>query len=209
MPHVERALELAERLRLADVVVEALINKALILPRRPNESLGLMRQALVLAEETGADRGAIRACMNLSYLLSLAGRNEEAVEAVEHGIALARRRGDRVRERALTTNLMGTYFTTGRWDDAQRVVDEIPEEGRVAGDPVQASAMLDLAQMRSTEVRPSACASSPASSRDGGTRRTSRSGASASGRASSSRRPRADMPTRSPHAWRRWATGNA
>ena len=35
MPHVERALELSERLRLADVVVEALNNKALLLEHRP------------------------------------------------------------------------------------------------------------------------------------------------------------------------------
>ena len=61
MEHVERALELGERLRLTQVVVESLINKALILQRRPNESLGLMRQALVLAEETGFDRGVLRA----------------------------------------------------------------------------------------------------------------------------------------------------
>ena len=147
MPYVERALELAERLRLAEVVVEALNNKGLILQRRPNESLGLMRQALVLAEEAGVDRGALRACMNLSYLLALAGRTDEAVEAVEHGIALARRRGDRVSERGLTTNLMSSYFTTGRWDDVQRAFDELPEEGRIVSQPVQASAILDLAQI--------------------------------------------------------------
>ena len=68
MEHVERALELGERLRLTQVVVESLVNKALILQRRPNESLGLMRQALALAEETGFDRGVLRACMNLGYL---------------------------------------------------------------------------------------------------------------------------------------------
>ena len=147
IPYVERALELAERLRLAEVVVEALINKGLILQRRPNESLGLMRQALVLAEEAGVDRGALRACMNLSYLLALAGRTDEAVEAVEHGIALARRRGDRVAERGLTTNLMSSYFATGRWDDVQRAFDELPEEGRIVSQPVQASAILDLAQI--------------------------------------------------------------
>ena len=101
MPHVDRALELGERLRLPEVVVEALNNKALMLRRRPNESLGLMRQALVLAEEAGADRGALRACMNLSYLLALAGRVTEAEEVVERGLALARRRGDRVWERGL------------------------------------------------------------------------------------------------------------
>ncbi len=147
MPHVERALELSERLRLADVVVQALINKALILQSRPNESLGLMRQALALAEEAGIPRGALRACMNLSYLLALSGRTAEAEAVIERGLALARRRGDRVWERALTTNLVSSYFVSGRWDDVERAVAEIPEEGRLTSDPVQASTMLDLAQM--------------------------------------------------------------
>ena len=69
-----------------------------------------MRQALVLAEETGFDRGVLRACMNLSYLLSLAGRNAEADEVLERGLELARRRGDRVWESGLMTNLI-----SGRW----------------------------------------------------------------------------------------------
>ena len=133
MPHVERALELGERLRLTERGRQALINKGLLLQRRPNESLGLMRQALVLAEETGDDRGALRACMNLSYLLALSrARMAEAEEVVERGIALARRRGDRIWERGLTTNLVGTYCTSGRWDDVERVVDELPEEGRIS-----------------------------------------------------------------------------
>ena len=42
-----------------------------------------MRQALVLAEESGDEPGAMRACMNLSYLLSLAGRNAEAEAVIE------------------------------------------------------------------------------------------------------------------------------
>ena len=148
LPHVERALDLSERLLLLNVVVQALINKALIVSRpRPIEGLGLMRQALVLAEESGDEPGAMRACMNLSYLLSLAGRNAEAEAAIERGIVIARRRGDRGRERALTTNLVGTYCVTGRWDEAERVVAELPEDGLIASDPVQASMFLDLAQI--------------------------------------------------------------
>ena len=147
MEHVERAIELGERLRLADVVVEGLINKGLLLQRRTNESLGLMRQALALAEEAGVDRGALRACMNLSYLLALAGRVAESQDVVEHGLALARRRGDRVWERSLMTNLISGYFALGQWDEVERVFAEIPEEGRIATNAVQASAILDLAQI--------------------------------------------------------------
>ena len=145
--HVERALELAERLRLTDVVVQGLINKSLLNQHRPNESVGLMRQALLLAEETGDERGAMRACMNLSYLLSIAGREHEAMEVVEHGIDLARRRGDRAWELSLISNLAGSYYVTGRWDDLERVVDELPDEGRITANPIQASNMLQLAEV--------------------------------------------------------------
>ena len=145
LPHVERALEVSEQLRHTDVIVQALITKALIVEGRPNECFGMVRQALLLAEESGDDRGAMRACMNLSYMLSLAGRLHEAEQVVERGLAHARRRGDRARERGLTTNLVSTYVSTGRWDDAERVVDELPEEGRISANPVEASMMLDLA----------------------------------------------------------------
>ena len=44
-----------------------------------------MRQALLLAEEANVPRGALRACMNLSYLLSLAGKTAEAETVIERG----------------------------------------------------------------------------------------------------------------------------
>ncbi len=147
MPYAELALEHGERLRLAPVVVQALMNKALILKRRPNESLGLMRQALLLAEECGDDRGAMRACMNLSYLLSIAGRNAEAYEIVQRGIALARRRGDRVWESSLLTNLVSELIAQGRWDEAEQAVAEMPDDGGIVTDPVHASTKLDLASL--------------------------------------------------------------
>ena len=146
-PHIERALELGEQLRLSEVVVEALNTKGLLVQRRPNESLALMRQALVLAEETNNARGALRAYMNLSYLLLLAGKRAEAEAAIERGIELARRRGDRGWELALTANLVDSYYESGRWDEVEQVVASMPEEGRLTLDPVQASTMLFVRTM--------------------------------------------------------------
>ena len=145
--HVERALELSERLGLSAVIVEALNTKALVLQHRPNESLGLMRQALALAEESGEDEGALRAYLNLSHLLSLAGRYTEALEVVERGLALARRRGNRSWERVLTSNLVGACLVLGRWDEAELYFAELPEEGRLTTEPTQAASVLDLAQI--------------------------------------------------------------
>ena len=106
-----------------------------------------MRQALVLADEAGVPRGALRSCMNLSYLLALAGKTAEAEGVIERGLALARRRGDRVWERSLTANLVQSYFESGRWDDIERIVAEIPEDGRLTSEPTHAAMMLVLAQM--------------------------------------------------------------
>ena len=145
MQHVERALELGERLRLTEVVVDALNNKALILQRRPNESLGLMRQALVLSEETAFDRGVLRTCMNLSYLLALAGRMAEADVVVERGIEHARRRGDRIWEGALMTNLISSYAQCSRWDEAEALLAELPDEDIGSDESIRASSMVEWA----------------------------------------------------------------
>ena len=69
MPHIERALELSERLRLNEIVVEALINKSLALQFRPNESLGLMRQALLLGPVSGGNDtpDRLRAFVNFNF----------------------------------------------------------------------------------------------------------------------------------------------
>jgi class 3 adenylate cyclase/tetratricopeptide (TPR) repeat protein len=155
LARVERSLELAERLELGEVVVQALINKGITLKQRPQESVGLMRQALVLAEEIGDWGGAMRACMNLGYLLSLGGREHEAMPATEHGLALARRRGDRVWERSLAANLCGGYVMTGRWDEAERLAAELPDTGATL-DPVHSAlpeALARIALFRGDEER--------------------------------------------------------
>jgi class 3 adenylate cyclase/tetratricopeptide (TPR) repeat protein len=156
MAHVERALELAERLRLAGVVVQALINKSLTLESRPNESMGLMRQALVLAEETGDWSGAIRATLNLGYLESLAGRERAALGWSERGLEIARRMGDRVWERSLASNLMSGYVDTGQWEAAIHVGAELPSEGAIPSDPVHANipwALAIIAHRRGEDER--------------------------------------------------------
>ena len=145
--HVERGLELAEKLELYAVLVQALNNKGIALRGRPIESLALMRESLRLAEETDDLPGAIRACMNLSYLLSLAGRESEALQVSERGLELARTRGDRVWERSLAANVCGGYFATGRWDDVDRVAAELPDEGVVATDPVHANVNMTVAMV--------------------------------------------------------------
>jgi class 3 adenylate cyclase/tetratricopeptide (TPR) repeat protein len=145
--HVDRAIGLGERHHLFPVVVDALNTKGLALRGRPNESLGLMRQALLLAEEQAIPGGILRASMNLSYLLSMGGRESEADVVIERGLAFARLRGDRIWERSLATNLVSGYYRSGRWDEAIATVEELPPEGRIALEPVQAWMSLVVAQI--------------------------------------------------------------
>ena len=150
MQHVERALELGERLRLTEVVIDALNNKALILQRRPNESLGLMRQALVLSEETGSDRGVLRDLHEPQLSAHLAGRMAEADAVVERGIEHARRRGDRIWEGALMTNLISSYVQGGRWDEAEALLAELPDEDIGSDESIRAGSMLEWARSTSS-----------------------------------------------------------
>jgi class 3 adenylate cyclase/predicted ATPase len=144
---VERALEIAERLELHTVIVQALINKSITLRGRPQESLALVRHALALAEETDDAFGALRACMNLGFLLAIGGREREALDVSRTGLAIARRVGDRVWERSLAANVIAGCLLLGEWDDAERVAAELPAEGAVAQDPVHANVSLGLARI--------------------------------------------------------------
>ncbi len=145
LPYVDRALELGEQLGLAEVIVESLINKALIMMRRPNESLGLMRQALLLGEESGFTRGVLRASMNLSYLLAVNGRDAEADAVIERGITIARQRGDRIWEGSLTSNLVASRVLEGRWDEAEELWAAIPADEAAVRNAVHAIGTIEIA----------------------------------------------------------------
>ena len=83
--------------------------------------------------------------MNLSYLLALAGRMAEADAVVERGIEHARRRGDRIWEGALMTNLISSYAQCGRWDEAEALLGELPDEDIGSDQSIRASSMLEWA----------------------------------------------------------------
>jgi class 3 adenylate cyclase/tetratricopeptide (TPR) repeat protein len=135
--HSERGLELGERLRLPEVVSQGLNTKALLLQARPYESIALMRGALALAREHDLGTAAMRAYNNLSYLLWVSGApNYEVEEVIREGLALARRRGDRVAESSFAGQLAGSLFPEGRWDELEELAAELPEETSFLGNAV-------------------------------------------------------------------------
>ncbi|MDP9298469.1 MAG: hypothetical protein M3O98_07355 [Actinomycetota bacterium] len=126
---IERALDLAEALSLPEVLSQALNTKALILISRgrKKEALALLRYALDVALEHDKPSAALRAYHNLSDSLQQMDRYEEAAEARQNGLTLARRVGNRYHER----NLLGqvySFFSLGRWDDVESVSVEILQE---------------------------------------------------------------------------------
>ncbi len=146
-PHVERAIDIAERDRLYEVLVQAFNNKALLLDERPEERLALLHHARALAAEHDFAAGEMRSCMNLSYALSISARGDESEMVIRRGLELARLRGNRVWERALASNLISECLGQGRWDEAVATYRALPDEGVVEGEPVQAYARLMIARI--------------------------------------------------------------
>ena len=129
---IEQALAVAESLRLPEVISQALNTKALIL-RRPEESLALLRHALAVAFEHDLVAAAGRAYFNLSFVLALRDRFDEARRVLEDALALARRRGDRGQELMVLAQLSEVLAVLGEWDEALARMKEIPEDARRQG----------------------------------------------------------------------------
>src|SRR5439155_25649953 len=123
----DRALALAERLNLEEVVAEALVNKGAsfdFLGRR-RESAALQEAALELARGHGWIALELRVTNNVSGTM-IGDDPRRAIEVVRQGLAL----GLRVGNRPMTAWLAGTlgyysYHSGGDWDEALAVNDEV------------------------------------------------------------------------------------
>jgi class 3 adenylate cyclase/tetratricopeptide (TPR) repeat protein len=130
---VELALETAEALDLPELVSQALNTKAMMLVRRPHESQALIREALQVALEHDLPAAALRAYYNISFLAATRGSFADALDPVERGLALARRRGDRAWEWRMLLAVAETLYQLGRWDEALARIAEMPSDRRPTG----------------------------------------------------------------------------
>jgi DNA-binding CsgD family transcriptional regulator/tetratricopeptide (TPR) repeat protein len=90
----------------------------------PDRSIELLREARDVARETGRLDELMRAYANLTTVLDLELRREEAVAVVEEGIAEARRWGqEHVYGNFLRGNAADCLFTLGRWDESRRMAE--------------------------------------------------------------------------------------
>ena len=126
---VEAALDLAEALLLPEVLSQALNTKATMLAARERleEGLALLRYALEVALKHDKPSAALRAYYNLGDTLARTDRYEEAADAVQDGLALARRVGNRYWE-WLLLGQTHPLFALGKWDETLTVTTELPEE---------------------------------------------------------------------------------
>jgi len=139
LERIERALEIAEGLRIAPVLTQALNTKALII-NRPHESFALMSEALRIALDHDLVGDALRAYNNLFVILESSDRSEEAWPLVDEALALARRRGDRHWEISFLGAKADELRLAGRWDEYLALVEEL-----LAGvDPVETGRRGDL-----------------------------------------------------------------
>jgi class 3 adenylate cyclase/tetratricopeptide (TPR) repeat protein len=143
---IEAALDIAEELRLPEVVASALNTKSLIVRKHPYESDALLRQALRVALDNDLVFEALRAYNNLVVLVTSHDRDEEAVLLLEEGLALARRRGDRFWEIRLTTGLCEDERLRGEWNQAIARTEEL-DLGDAAADAVLAAVVGGLARI--------------------------------------------------------------
>jgi len=123
---LERALTLAERLRLPEVFVEALTTKGLVLYNegRLAEARILLEAAMQRAREEDLSASELRAANNLGVLLEASDLHQQAHELTNRLLPLARRRGDRRWEFYLRAGNLTTLWLLGRWDEAVLAAEE-------------------------------------------------------------------------------------
>jgi tetratricopeptide (TPR) repeat protein len=118
--HLERALELAEALRLPEVLAQALTSKSVVFTQRNRleEARILLEGALERALENDLHAPALRAFNNLAVVYESSDRYAEAFDIANRGLELARRVGNRAWEMGFTAGPLSCLVLLGRWDEA-------------------------------------------------------------------------------------------
>ena len=125
----EHAFDLAEALKLPDIVERVAVTKAFIIgDRRPMEARALYQLGLDSAVERGDDESASITCANLSDLALQRDQYAESVAYLERAREHARKAGNRSREWFTLAEMTYALTMSGRWDEALGCLDEIPRE---------------------------------------------------------------------------------
>ncbi|HEY5659643.1 MAG TPA: adenylate/guanylate cyclase domain-containing protein [Gaiellaceae bacterium] len=131
VPHLELALELAEALKLPEVLTQALTTKGSVLTRRNRleEARILLDGARTIALEQDIPAAAIRASNNLAVAYESSDRYAEALAIADRAAAIARRVGDRNWELLLFAGPISSLVLLGRWGEALAREEEVTAGG--------------------------------------------------------------------------------
>ena len=120
-PLLEEGLTILEDEQSGPALADGLLSRGVYLVNhgRPQEAIGVLRQALVLAEAHDVPSAAIRARFNLAGVLIGEHRFAAALDEVAAGLDLVRDRGDRSWDTALRGQSIPPLVALGRWDEAR------------------------------------------------------------------------------------------
>jgi predicted ATPase/class 3 adenylate cyclase len=126
-PYVKTALDIAESLRLPELLSRALNYQGVIAVHRnhPEEAVALLSHSLKIALENDISGAALTAYNNLADSLCGRDRYVEALSLQRSCLALARKVGDRVRERFATAELTYVLMQLGEWDEASALASSL------------------------------------------------------------------------------------
>jgi len=130
-PFVERALEVAEELRLPDVLSHAMNTKAVALQAfdRYEEATLLQRHALEVALRNELWGAAFRSFNNLGVLLYHIYHLREGIELFDQAFEHGRRLGDRSEMARARSSQFGYMEWLGMWDECLEAAVEAEEIG--------------------------------------------------------------------------------
>ena len=128
-PHLDRALAVAEELRLPEVFSQALNSKGISLmnAERHQEATLLLRHSLEVAIQNELWPAVFRAYNNLGVEFYYTDRNREGVELCAQAIEHARRLGDRAEVAKALSSQLGYLQWLGLWDEAMQVSAQCQE----------------------------------------------------------------------------------
>jgi class 3 adenylate cyclase/tetratricopeptide (TPR) repeat protein len=142
---IELALEIAQQLRLPEVLSQALITKGGILSfqGRIEEETALVEHALSIALEHGISSAALRAYYNHGETLECyMDRADERLRLNEQALEVARKVGDRPWEGTFLACSISPLVSTGRWDEALAHVALVQESPAFASSQLVSSELL-------------------------------------------------------------------
>ncbi len=134
--HLDRARDLARRVRDASGELESLGARGLVLLAlgRYDDAGDAIEEALAFAEALGDAAGIARAQANLGVLALRRGRYEEALERLERHLSLVRDAQDRTMEGKTLSNLATVHRILGRYEEARALCAQHLELAQGIGD---------------------------------------------------------------------------